>query len=168
MRSEPWRRFESRVDPEEVLDPAERARRAKISYRAFLRSKARKAAKGRAAARHRRETALRRRLAAGPSPSEAAAFARERDDLIHFQIIWSAAQRGELGLASLALHQLMVRSDCLLCRRPFVEADREHWSAVIGSRSTDIERTCVGSWSPSRASNWRAESVPDGGTDGRG
>lgn len=125
-RVEPWRRFQARVDPDGLLDPPERARRAKISYRAFLRSSARKAAKGRVAARHRRETSLRRRLAAGPNASEAAAFARERDDLIRSQIIWAAAQRGELGIASLARRQLIVRSDCLLCHRSFTEADREH------------------------------------------
>lgn len=126
---EPWRRFEACVDPDGLLDPPERVRRAKISYRAFLRSRARKAAKSRIATRQRREAALRRHLAAGPSASELTAFARDRDDLIRSQIIWAAAQHGELGIAALARRQLMVRSDCLLCRRPFIESDRERGMA---------------------------------------
>lgn len=124
MRPEPWRRFEAHVDPDGLLDPCERARRAKISYRAFLRTTARKAAKSRVAAKHRREAAQRRRQAADVSAKELAAFRRERDDLIRAQIIWAAAQRGERGIAALAKHQLIVRVDCLLCRRAFTDADR--------------------------------------------
>lgn len=121
---EPWRRFEERVDPVGQLDPRERARRAKISYKAFLRANARKAAKSRLAKKHRREAALRRRLATGPTAKQLAEFERERDDFIRAEIIRAAAQCGERGLAALARRQLDVRPDCLLCRRPFTEADR--------------------------------------------
>jgi hypothetical protein len=82
MVAEPWRRFEARVDHNGLLELPERARRAKISCRSFLRSNARKAAKSRAAGKDRREAALRRRLTVGPSASEVAAFARERDDFV--------------------------------------------------------------------------------------
>jgi hypothetical protein len=123
MRAEPWQRFEARVDRDGLLEPRERARRAKISYRAFLRANARKAAKSRADKKLRRVAALQRRLARGPSPAETAAFAREHDDFIRAQIIWTAAQRGERGVGDLARRQLVVRSDCLLCRRPFTDTD---------------------------------------------
>lgn len=124
MRTEPWRRFEERVDPLGQLDPRERVRRAKISYKAYLRANARKAIKSRLANQHRRVSDVRRRLATGPSAKQLADFERERDDFIRAQIIWAASQRGELGLAALARRQLEVRSNCLLCRRPFTEADR--------------------------------------------
>jgi hypothetical protein len=124
VRMEPWRRFEERVDPQGQLDPHERARRAKISYKAFLRANARKAATSRLAKKHRREAALRRRLAAGPTAKQLANFERERDDFIRAEIIRAAAQRGEHGLATLARRQLLIRPDCLLCRRPFTEAEQ--------------------------------------------
>lgn len=124
MTSEPWRRFEERVDLERKLDPSERARRAKISYRAFLRANARTVARSRLVRQQRRETTLRRRLAAGPSANELAEFRRDRDDFIRAEIVRMASQRGERGLAALARRQLEVRPDCLLCRRPFTEADR--------------------------------------------
>jgi hypothetical protein len=74
-RPEPWRRFEAHVDPDGLLPPAERTRRAKISYRAFTRANAKKATRSRLAAKHRREAALRRKVAAEPSPADLAEFA---------------------------------------------------------------------------------------------
>jgi hypothetical protein len=117
--------FEARVDPDGLLESHERARRAKISCRAFLRANARKAAKSRAATKHRHEAALQRRLARGPTGAEVASCEQDRDDFIRAQIIWAAAQRVERGIASLARRQLIVRPDCLICRRPFTESDRE-------------------------------------------
>jgi hypothetical protein len=128
-RPEPWRRHEAPVDPDGLLPPAERARRAKISYRAFMRANAKKAARSRLSAKRRHEAALCRKVAAGPSPAELAAFARERDDFTRALIMWAAAQRGEPAIAALARRQLRVRSDCLLCRRPFTESDRDELPA---------------------------------------
>ena len=118
-RNAPWRRFESRVDPDKALPETERARRAKLSYRAHMRAIARKSAKVRAANRARAEAARQRRLARPPSAAEIAAFERERDEFIRFQIIWAAAQGGQRNLAKLRRHQAKVRADCLLCGRPF-------------------------------------------------
>lgn len=122
--TEPWRRFEQKVDPDCQLEPRERARRAKISYKAFLRSNARRAAKTRAGNRARRDAATRRRVARADTPERAAAFEREQDDFLRAVVIRAAAERGERGLAGLAHRQLEVRDDCLLCRRPFTEMDR--------------------------------------------
>lgn len=90
--SEPWRRFESKVDASDALVPAERARRAKIAYRAFMRGIARKSVKARAAAKARRAAALQRRLAKGPSEGEHSEFRREREETVASQIVWAAAQ----------------------------------------------------------------------------
>lgn len=117
-RVEPWRRFETRVDPGGTLPEAERARRAKISYRAWQRANAKKAAKARQVAKHRRDAALRRRLATPPTQGEVDAFRRERDQEIRATIIWAAAQRGTTGIEALRRRQLEVREDCLLCGRP--------------------------------------------------
>ena len=134
-RPAPWRRFEAHVDPDGLLPPAERARRAKISYRAFTRANAKKAARSRLATKDRRVAALRRKIAAEPRPAELAAFARERDDFTRALIIWAAAQRGESAISALARRQLRVRSDCLLCRRPFTELDRDEQLARRRSSS---------------------------------
>ena len=154
MKGEPWRRFGSHVDPDGVLEPTERARRAKMSYRAFLRSNARKAAKSRAAAKHRRDAALRHRRARGPSAKEVVAFEPERDAFIRFQIIWAAAQRGERGIADLARRQREVRSDCLLCRRPFGEPGAPWPSRIASSQCRHRLARASSSWchTPSRSS----------------
>ncbi len=133
-RQEPWRRFEVRVDPENTLTPAERARRAKISYRAFMRSIARKAAEARAASRARRDAARRRRLATPPTEQQLADFRREMDELFEAKILWAASQRGERGIADLRRRQLERRDDCLLCHRPFSDADRDSGLTPAGHR----------------------------------
>jgi hypothetical protein len=117
-RTEPWRRFEAKVDPEGLLLAVERARRAKISYKAWLRANAQKSAEARLAKKHRREAALARRLAKPPTPAEMAAFAAERDAFLRSAIIWAAAQRGQTGIEDLARHQRRVRATCLLCGGP--------------------------------------------------
>ena len=122
--SEPWRPYEGRVGPEGALTPVERARRSKIAYRAHMRALARRSVMARAAVRSRKESARRRRLARPLTEVEMARFRRERDAAMAVQIIWAAAQRGERGLAGLRRRQLEVREDCLLCHRPFSDADR--------------------------------------------
>ncbi|MFN8519588.1 MAG: hypothetical protein U0667_09455 [Chloroflexota bacterium] len=133
-RHEPWRRFEDKVDPERSLAPSERARRAKISYRAFMRTIARKGAKTRAVKKARKDAALRRCLAAPPNEKRIAEFQREMDELFEAKVIWAAAQRGELGIADLRRRQLERREDCLLCHRPFTDADRKTGIAALGPR----------------------------------
>lgn len=131
---EPWRRFEVRVDPENTLTPAERARRAKISYRAFMRSIARKAAKARAASKAGKDAALRRRLAMPPTEQQVAEFRREISELFETKTLWAASQRGERGIADVRRRQLERRDDCLLCHRPFSEANRESELTPAGRR----------------------------------
>lgn len=119
VRSEPWRRFESQVDASGQLPATERRRRAKIAYKAHMRSIARKGAKTRAAKKARREAALKRRLERGPSQAELRQFHREREEFMASVILRAAAERGEKGIADLRRRQRKVRSDCLLCGRPF-------------------------------------------------
>lgn len=133
-RGEPWRRFEVKVDPENNLTAAERTRRAKISYRAFMRSIARKAAKARAANKARKDAALKRRLATPPTEQQLADFRREMDELFEAKILWAASQRGERGVADLRQRQLERREHCLLCHRPFSDADRDSGLTPAGRR----------------------------------
>ena len=49
--SEPWRRFEAKLDPGGTLFGAVRARRSKITYRAYVQANAKRAARARAATR---------------------------------------------------------------------------------------------------------------------
>lgn len=146
---EPWHRFEAKVDPENALSSAERARRAKISHRAFMRSIARKSAKTRAAKKAREEAALKRRLAAPPNEQRLAEFQREMDELFEAKVLWAASQRGELGVADLRRGQLQRRDDCLLCHRPFSDADREAGLAALGPRRRGPRLTSLRATEPS-------------------
>lgn len=113
--------------------------RATVSYRTFMRSIAHKSAKTRAAKKARQDAAAKRRLAKLPSEQEVDRFRREREEWIATQIIWAAAQRGERGIAQLRRQQLKVRSDCILCRRPFSDADR----AALGAGTRGVSKDRV-------------------------
>ncbi len=115
-RTEPWRRFEVKVDPAGELVPAERARRAKLNYRAFMRAIARKSLNASAATKARRDAAVRRRLARPPTETSLAEFRREREGTITAQIIGAASRRDVVGINSLRRSQLEVRADCIHCR----------------------------------------------------
>lgn len=99
-----------------------------------MRSIARKGAKTRAAKKAREDAALKRRLAAPPNERRLAEFKREMDEMFEAKVLWAAAQRGELGIADLRRVQLERREDCLLCHRPFTDADRETGLAALGPR----------------------------------
>ncbi len=120
---EPWRRFESQVDPAAELSDEERQRRAKIAYRAHMRSLARSSVKARAAAKRRRDAAQLRSASRPPTERALAAFRHERDEWMAAFIIIAAAQRGQPGIEALRRHQRRARADCALCRRPFPGAE---------------------------------------------
>lgn len=121
-RPEPWRRLESKVDPENALSPAERQRRAKIAYRAFLRRAVKKGVQTRAAKKRRQEAALQRQLANPMTQAEHDEWQRERREYVRVVTIILAAERGYNGVLKLMDRQAKERSRCFLCDRPFEPA----------------------------------------------
>lgn len=105
-----------------------------MSYRAFMRSIARKVAKARAATKARKDAARKRSRATPPTEQHLADFRREMDELFQAKILWAASQCGERGFADLRQRQLERREDCLLCHRPFSDADRESGLTPAGRR----------------------------------